>query len=148
MSPRSFLGATALGLLLAASCGGRTVLSEPDCDAAAIAYCQTTGCPFTGPASSTAAGVTAWCTAASAFAPRVTGYGTCLTPAGQAWAIDVKASDANGNELYLLYDPTSGRLLSVSTVAPGDGGTEQDYGTCGEGTGIVRCTGVLFSCAR
>jgi len=149
MAPRHFLGATALGLLVAAACGGRSQLSVPDCNAPAVAYCQTNGCPFTGPASSTAAGVTAWCSAAGSFAPRVTGYGTCTTPGGQPWATDVKASDALGNELYLLYDPTSGRLLSVSTIAPGDSGTgEQDYGTCGEGTGIVTCAGVLFTCDR
>jgi hypothetical protein len=149
MLPRHLAGATALGLLLAAACGGRSQLSVPDCNAAAVTYCQTNGCPFTGPASSTAAGLTAWCSAASAFSPRVTGYGVCTTPAGQVWANDVKASDAHGNELYLLYDPATGQLLSVSTRGPGDSGAgEEDYGTCGENSGIVTCSGVVFACDR
>jgi hypothetical protein len=108
-----------------------------------------TDASLTGPASGTAAGVTAWCNTSSAFSPRVTGYGNCTTPAGEPWAIDVKASDALGHDLYLLYDPTSGELLSVSTFGPGDAGTgEQDYGTCGESTGIVTCSAVRFTCAR
>jgi hypothetical protein len=149
MPPRHLLGATTLGLLVAAACGGRSTLSVPDCNAAAVTYCQANGCPFTGPASSTAAGLTTWCSAASAFSARVTGYGTCVTPAGEPWAIDVKASDAHGNELYVLYDPTTSQLLSVSTLAPGDSGTgEQDYGTCGENTGIVTCSSVVFACDR
>ena len=149
MASRNVFGVTALGLLVAAACGGRSPLTVPDCNAPAVAYCRANGCPFTGPASGTAAGITAWCTAASAFSPRVTGYGNCTTPAGEPWAIDVKASDALGHDLYLLYDPTSGELLSVSTFGPGDAGTgEQDYGTCGESTGIVTCSAVRFTCNR
>jgi hypothetical protein len=143
-------GAAALGLLVAAACGGRSELSVPDCNAAAVAYCQTGGCPITGPASSTGAGLAAWCAASLAFAPRVTGYGTCTTPDGQLWANDVVASDALGNTLYLLYDPSSGQLVSVSTLGPGDSPTqEKDYGTCGQSAGIVRCAApVLFTCDR
>ncbi len=140
-----------LGLLVAAaSCGGRSQLSVPDCNAAAVAYCQTGGCPITGPASTTAPGLAAWCAASPAFAPRVTGYGTCTTPDGRLWANDVEASDALGNTLYLLYDPSSGELVSVSALGPGDGATgEQDYGTCGQSAGIVSCSGpLLFTCDR
>jgi hypothetical protein len=149
MAPRHLLGATALGLLVAAACGGRSPLSVPDCNAPALAYCRTNGCPFTGPASGTGPGLTAWWISATAFSPRVTGYGNCITPAGEPWAIDVKASDALGNDLYLLYDPTTGQLLSVSTFGPGDAGAgEHDYGTCGENSGIVTCSAVRFTCDR
>jgi hypothetical protein len=83
------------------------------------------------------------------FAARVTGYGSCAAPGGQTWATDVKASDALGNTLYLLYDPGSGQLLSASTLASGDGGAgEVDYGTCGEGAGLVKCSSVVFACDR
>jgi hypothetical protein len=65
------------------------------------------------------------------------------------WAIDVKATDTHGNTLYALYDPVTAQLLSVSTLAPGDGGMgETDYGTCGENTGIVTCSSVVFACDR
>jgi hypothetical protein len=150
MAPRNLVGPALLGLLVAAACGGRSPLSVPDCNAAAVSFCQSDGCPFTGPAASTSAALTAWCSAAAAFSARVTGYGTCLTPAGEPWAIDVKASDTHGNVLYVLYDPTSGELLSVSTIALGDGGTgEQDYGTCGQNTGIVTCQPAApFTCDR
>jgi len=149
MAPRPFLGATALGLLVATACGGRSPLPVPDCDAPALTFCQTDGCPFLGPAASTATAITAWCSASGAFSARVTGYGTCLTPAGLPWAIDVKATDTHGNTHYALYDPVTAQLLSVSTLAPGDGGMgETDYGTCGENTGIVTCSSVVFACDR
>jgi len=149
MAPRPLLGAATLGLLVAAACGGRSPLPVPDCDAAALAYCQTDGCPFLGPAASSASAIVAWCSASGAFSARVTGYGMCLTPGGQPWALDVKATDAQGNTLYVLYDPVTAQLLSVSTLGPGDSGTgEQDYGTCGENTGIVTCSGVVFTCDR
>jgi hypothetical protein len=146
-APRILPGAAALGLVLAA-CGGRVALDVPDCSGDAVAYCKTDGCPLTGPAASTPTGVSVWCTGSTAFAPRVTGYGTCTTPAGQVWATDVRATDATGAELFVLYDPASGQLLSVSTVASGDAGAEHDYGTCGAHSGIVTCTTVAFTCAR
>jgi hypothetical protein len=80
----------------------------------------------------------------------VTGFGTCTTSAGQAWAIDVRTSDASGGVVYLLYDPSSAQLLSVSTVEPGvgvgDAGLETDYGSCGQHLGIVTCAGEAFTC--
>jgi predicted small lipoprotein YifL len=141
--------AAALALLSIPACGGRSPLSVPDCNAAALAYCQTDGCPFLGPASSTPAGVSAWCSAAGAFSPRVTGYGSCTDPAGQIWATDVMATDGHGNVLYLLYDPATAELLSVSTVSPGDAATDQvDYGTCGESAGLVSCKSSVYACDR
>jgi hypothetical protein len=148
MALRNLLGPALLAVLLVAACGGRSPLSVPDCNAAAVSFCQTDGCPFTGPAASTDAALTAWCSAVGAFSARVTGYGTCLTPAGEPWALDVQATDTRGNQLYVLYDLTSGELLSASTIALGDGGIEQDYGTCGESVGIVRCSHPLYTCDR
>ena len=145
------LAAPALALL-AASCGGRVALDVPGCSADAVTYCDAHGCPLTGPSSATPTAVSTWCTGSLAFAPSVTGYGTCTTPAGEPWAIEVRALDATGAFLYVLYDPASGQLLDVSTVqgaATVDGGTgEKDYGTCGEHTGVVTCTTTPFSCAR
>jgi hypothetical protein len=145
------LGASVLGLL-AVACGGRVELDVPDCNADAVAYCSASGCPLTGPTAATPSAVTTWCVGSTAFASRVNGYGTCTTPGGQPWATEVRATDASGALLYLLYDPSSGSLLSVSTVpitAATDGGTgEKDYGTCGAHTGIVTCATTTFSCAR
>jgi hypothetical protein len=150
MAPRNLPGAAALVLLVIAACGGRSPLDVPACNAPATAYCQTDGCPFTGPAANTPEAIMAWCSAAAAFAPRVVGYGPCVTPGGQPWATAVQATDASGDSLYVLYDPTTGELLSVSTLAPGsDGGSgETNYGTCGENTGIVDCIIIGHACDR
>jgi hypothetical protein len=151
----------ALGVTVVAACGGRVdpaSMSDgsapfaSDCADSAVSYCQANGCPLTGPATSTAAAVDSWCAASPALAPRVTGFGTCTTPSGQEWAIDVRTSDATGGTVYLLYDPASARLVSVSTLEPaagsGDGGPiETDYGSCGEHLGIITCAGVAFTCA-
>jgi hypothetical protein len=136
-----------------AACGGRVDSSTvAACSAPALAYCQANGCAVAGPSAGTAAAVTAWCASWPALAPRVTGFGTCTTSAGDTWAIDVRTADANGGTVYLLFDPASGQLVSVSTLEPGgaggDGGpVETDYGTCGERHGIVTCSGVAFACS-
>ena len=90
------------------------------------------------------AALTQWCQAWPALAARVTGVGTCTTPDGQTWATDVRLADADGGTLYLLYDPASGDLVSVSTIASGG---ETDYGTCGAHSGIVTCAGAAYRCA-
>jgi hypothetical protein len=114
------------------------------CSTAAVAYCQANGCPLTGPTSNAPATIEAWCTQWPAMAGRVTGYGTCTTADGHTWAIDVRLSDTGGGTSYLLYDPTSGDLVSVSTIGAGAG--ETDYGTCGAHSGIVTCAGTAFRC--
>jgi hypothetical protein len=145
MATQPLRGALALVLV---ACAGRSELPVPDCNAPAVDYCQANGCPFTGPASSSETDVGAWCSSAPVFAARVTGAGTCTTPGGQTWAIDVRASDGTGAQLYVLYDPSSAQLLSVSTVGAGVGdGGEVDYGTC-DNSGIVTCTTTPVSCAR
>jgi len=136
-----------LGLVVA--CGGRVDLSVPDCSADAVTYCKANGCPLTGPAASTAGAVATWCAASPTVAPRVTAFGACTVSGGATWATNVKATDASGNLLYLLYDPTSAALLSVTTIGAGDGGKgEQDYGYCGEHSGIVSCTDAVFTCGQ
>jgi len=139
-------GVAALAVLVAA-CGAKTDL-VPDCDSAAIGYCQANGCPELGPPTGTTASLGLYCAASPSFAPRVAGIGTCLTPSGQTWAIDVKSLDASGASVYLLYDPTSGQLIGVTTFEPtGDGGTsERDYGSCGAGLGIISCETTLLPC--
>lgn len=130
-----------------AACGGRVDLSTA-CSTAAVAYCQANGCPLTGPTSNAPATIQAWCAQWPSMAPRVTGAGICSTTDGQTWAVDVRLADAGGGTLYLLYDPTSGDLVSVSTIGAGtDAGTgETDYGTCGAHSGIVTCAGSGFRC--
>ncbi len=137
------LGVTA-GAALAAACGGRVDASTvAACGAPAIAYCESNGCPLTGPASASVADAEAWCRAApAAFASRVRGFGTCSTSNGAIWAEAVEASDATGGALWVLYDPTTGQLVNVSTLDPSatDGGTsETDYGSCAQHSGIVSC---------
>jgi hypothetical protein len=144
---RSPIGA-AIVLVLAtvAACRGR-VDASTDCSATAIAYCDANGCPLTGPASGAPAALQEWCAAWPSLAARVTGSGTCTTADGGIWATDVRLSDPDGGTLYLLYDPASSQLVSVSTLGGDAGGTgEADYGTCGANSGIVTCTGAAFRC--
>ena len=144
--PRRFAGACLAVLALVAACGGR-VDPSAGCSAAAVAYCQANGCPLTGPTSNAPATLEAWCTQWPAMASRVTGSGTCTTTDGRTWAIDVRLSDTAGGTLYLLYDPTSGDLLSASTLGAGGAGSgETDYGTCGAHSGLVTCAGAAFRC--
>lgn len=148
MAIAPFVTSVATVSLLAIACGARTDLETP-CDAAAIAYCEANACPMAGPSEGTEAALGPWCIASPQFAPSVTGIGTCITPAGTPWAIDVKTTDAAGDDLYLLYDPTTGQLIGVSTRAPGGDGTdEHDYGSCDEGLGIISCTTTLVTCAE
>jgi hypothetical protein len=138
--------AAAIALAMVAACGGRVDLST-DCSAPAVAYCEANGCPLTGPASSAPAALRDWCNQWPALAARVTGSGSCTTADGTMWATDVRLSQPGGGTLYLLYDPSSGQLVSVSTLG-GDGGAgETDYGTCGARSGIVTCAGAAFRCA-
>jgi hypothetical protein len=148
MASATVVPAVAVVALLAIACGARTDLETP-CDAAALAYCEANGCPMAGPSQGTEAALGAWCIASPQFAASVTGVGTCITPAGTTWAIDVKTTDAAGDDVYLLYDPSTGQLIGVSTRAPGDAGTdEHDYGACDEGLGLISCTTTLVTCAE
>lgn len=152
MPTKLALGAPAVTVLalLVAACGGQVDRSISQCSYAAVTYCQSNGCPATGPTASTSAALDTWCQASSAIAPRVTAYGTCTLANGQTWAINVRATTATGDALYLLYDPSSAALLSVTTIAPGGAGDagagEQDYGFCGQQSGIVTCTDTAFTC--
>jgi hypothetical protein len=136
-----------------AACGGKVDASTAGgCNAPSLAWCGDHGCPATGPSASAIDSVTAWCAANPSIAARVTGFGTCTAPDSTTWANDVKIGDGTGGAAYLLYDPTSGQLVHVTTVDPsvagqGDGGAEQtDYGTCGVHGGVVTCHGAAFRC--
>jgi hypothetical protein len=145
MATKPLLVVAALAVLVAA-CGARTD-TVPECDTAAVEYCQTNGCPLTGPTADSTPALDVWCSGAPSYAPFVTGIGSCKTPTGSVWAIDVETVDATGSTVYLLYDPTSTKLVEVSIVAPGGNGAgAQDYGACGVGVGIISCVSTLVRC--
>src|SRR5271154_1253937 len=102
IAPARVASSAAALLLVLAACTGQIDRSIPQCSAAAVSYCQTNGCPLTGPTASDASTVDAWCASTPALAPRVTGFGTCTLASGATWAINVRATDASGDILYLL----------------------------------------------
>jgi hypothetical protein len=137
----------AIAVAAVAACGGR-IDPLADCKEPADAYCQANGCPLTGPTASSPASLQAWCQAWPALASKVTGIGACTKTDGTTWATDVRLSWESGGSLYLLYDPTTGALVNVSTLASAQGGDagQTDYGTCEARSGIVTCATVGALC--